>query len=155
MTQSLRTAARLVWYRDLFLSWPLLLSSWIAAALLFSSSPEDKSKGQICAVIALVILTLARRRLALVLGVIAFVASRLVLSINRPTDWRISIGLFVIGLILLWGIGRLHKSRSFRRMLRDELHEFSTEEPTMADLLVNLSGLLSTLVVFYFIFGTR
>jgi hypothetical protein len=152
MNRSRRTSAKIEYYRDLFLVWPLLFSSLATGGLLFSQNADDRSKGVKCAVLALLILVAARRRLALVFGVIAFLASQLVVSVNRPSDWRINIVSYAVGISLLWVLGRLHESRSLRRLLRDDLHEFASDETTMADLLVNLSGLIGIFAVFFVLF---
>jgi hypothetical protein len=139
------------YYWDLFLAWPLLISSLVAGGLLFSQTPDDRIKGAKCAAIATIILLIARRRLALVIAVVALLASRLVVSLHRPADWRINIAMYVTGTVVLWTLGNLHESKSFRRMIRDEL-DASFSEITMADLLVNLAGLLSIFIVLYFLF---
>ena len=139
------------YYWDMFLAWPLLVSSLVAGALLFSHQPDDMIKGAKCAAIATIILLTARRRLGLVIAVVAFLVSRLVASTHRPADWRINIVMYVIGAVVLWVLGRLHESKSFRRMIRDDL-DASFSEITMTDLLVNLSGLLSTFIVLYWLF---
>ncbi len=152
MNERRRSAARLAFYRDLFLFWPFLLSSWIAGALLFSHIPDERAKGLTCAAIAMVCLLASRRRLALVVAAIAFMASRFVQALRRPADLRIDVVIYVVGALLLWAKARLHESKSFRCMLRDYLHEFSSDEPTLIDILVNLAGLLSFFVVTYSIF---
>lgn len=139
------------YYWDLFLMWPLLVSSFMAGGLLFSQQPDDRVKGAKCAALAAIILLIARRRLALVIGVVAFLASRMVGSLRRPADWRIDIAMYVTGTAVLWTLGRLHESKSFRRMIRDEL-DGSFSEITMTDLLVNLAGLLSIFIVVYWLF---
>src|ERR1700687_184532 len=139
------------YYWDLFLVWPLLISSLVAGGLLFSQQPDDRVQGAKCAAIATIILLIARRRLALVIAVVAFLASRLVVSLHRPADWRINIAMYVTGTVMLWTLGRLHESKSFHRMIRDEL-DASFSEITMTDLLVNLAGLLSIMVVLYWLF---
>ncbi len=152
MTRSRRSAARLVFYRDLFLFWPLLLTAWVAGALLLSpNSPEDARKGLICAGVAFACLLLVRRRLALLFALVAFVASRMVSSLRRPSDWRVDVGVYVVGVILLVLVRQLHDSKSLRRLLRDDLHEFSTNETTMPDLLVGLAGLLTAFVVLFLV----
>lgn len=82
---------------------------------------------------------------------VAVIASRLVYSLRRPADWRINIAMYVTGALVLWLLGRLHESKSFRRMIRDDL-DATFSELTMTDLLVNLAGLLSILVVLYSLF---
>jgi len=139
------------YYWDLFLAWPLLISSLVAGSLLFSQQPDDRVKGAECAAIATIILLTARKRLALVIAVVAFLASRLVVSQQRPADWRINIAMCVTGTVVLWTLGRLHESKSLRRMIRDELDP-SFSEITMKDLLVNLAGLLIILIVVYWLF---
>ena len=139
------------YYWDLFLVWPLLVSSLVAGGLLFSQQSGDRIKGAKCAAIATIILLIARRRLVLVIAVVAFLASRVVVSLQRPADWRINIAMYVTGTVVLWTLGRLHESKSFRRMIRDEL-DASFSEITMTDLLVNLGGLLSILIVVYWLF---
>ena len=62
-------------YWDLFLVWPLLVSSLAAGALLFSQQPDDRTRGAKCAAIAVLILLAARRRLGLVIAIAAFLAS--------------------------------------------------------------------------------
>ena len=141
----------LSYYWDLFLVWPLLLSSLVAGGLLFSQQPGDRIKGAKCAAIATIILLIARRRLALVIAVVAFLASRLVVSLQRPADWRINVAMYVTGTLVLWTLGRLHESKSFRRMIRDDL-DASFSEITVTDLLVNLAGLLSIFIVLYWLF---
>lgn len=138
------------YYWDMFLLWPLLISSLLAGALLFSYQPDDRVQGTKCAAIAAVILLTARRRLGLVIGVIAFLASRLVVSLRRPADWRINIAMYATGAVVLWALGRLHESKSFRRMIRDDL-DASFSDVTMIDLLVNLAGLLSILTALYWL----
>jgi hypothetical protein len=137
-------------YSDVFLMWPLLISSLVAGGLLFSQQPRDRVNGAKCAALAVAILLAARRRLLLVIGVIAFLASRLIVSVHRPTDWRIDMAAYIFGAVVLWGLGRLHESRSFRHMIRDDV-DASFPELTLVDLLVNLAGLLSILSVLYWI----
>ena len=139
------------YYRDLFLAWPLFISSLVAGGLLFSQQPDDRVKGAKCAAIATIILLVAWRQLALVIAVVALLASRLVVSLHRPADWRINIAMYVTGTVTLWTLGRLHESKSFHRMIRDEL-DASFSEVTMTDLLVNLAGLLSIMVIVYWLF---
>jgi hypothetical protein len=139
------------YYWDMFLVWPLLISSFVAGGLLFSQQADDRVKGAKCAAIAAIILLTARRRLGLVIGVVAFLASQLVVSLRRPADWRINIAMYVTGAVVLWTLGRLHESKSFRHMIRDDL-DASYSEVTMTDLLVGLAGLLSILSVLYWLF---
>ena len=87
----------------------------------------------------------------MVIAVVAFLASRLVVSIQRPADWRINVAMYVTGTLVLWTLGRLHESKSFRRMIRDDL-DASFSEITVTDLLVNLAGLLSIFIVLYWLF---
>jgi hypothetical protein len=152
MTQSRRGSAKLVFYRDLFLFWPLLLTAWVAGALLLGPhSPDDTRKGLTCAGVALACLLLVRRRLVLLFAIVAFVASRMVSSLRRPSDWRVDVGVYVVGAILLVLVRQLHESKSLRRLLRDNLHEFSTNETTMADLLVGVAGLLTAFVILFLV----
>ena len=58
------------YYWDLFLAWPLVISSIVAGALIFSYQPADRIKGAKCAALAAIILLIARRRLVLVIAVI-------------------------------------------------------------------------------------
>ena len=139
------------YYWDLFLAWPLLISSLVAGSLLFSQQPDDRVKGVKCVAIAAIILLTARRRLGLVIGVVAFLASQFVVSLRRPADWRINIAMYLTGTVVLWTLGRLHESKSFRRMIRDELDP-SFSEITMTDLLVNIAGLLFIFIVLYWLF---
>lgn len=128
-----------------------MISSFVAGGLLFSEQADDRVKGVKCAAIAAIILLTARRRLGLVIGVIgvvAFLASQLVVSLRRPADWRINIAMYVTGAVVLWALGRLHGSMPFRHMIRDDL-DASFSEVTMTDLLVNLAGPLSILNVLY------
>ncbi|MGB7727097.1 MAG: hypothetical protein WBL50_03640 [Candidatus Acidiferrum sp.] len=133
------------------MAWPLFISSLVAGGLLFSQQPDDRVKGAKCAAIATIILLVAWRQLALVIAVVALLASRLVVSLHRPADWRINIAMYVTGTVTLWTLGRLHESKSFHRMIRDEL-DASFSEVTMTDLLVNLAGLLSIMVIVYWLF---
>ena len=149
-SRSRRTSAKLIFYRDLFLFFPLLLTSWAAGALLLGTrSANDTQKGLTYAAVALFCLLLVRRRLALLFAVVAFVASRMVSSLRRPSDWRIDVFVFAVGVIVLVLLRHLHESKLLRRVLHDDLHEFSSDETTLTDLLVGVAGLLTAFVVLY------
>ena len=151
-TSSRRASARLVFYRDLFLFWPLLLTTWVAGAFLFGPHSADETrKGLICAAVAVATLLLVRRRLALLLAMVAFVASLMVRRGWRTVDWRVNVCVFVVGVLLLVLVRQLHESKSLRRLIRDDLHEFVTDEPTMTTLIVGLAGLLTAFVVLFLV----
>src|SRR6266481_8121992 len=126
--------------RDLFLVWPFLLFSIIAVSGLFGAHETDRSyaiKSGICAAMAVL---LARERLMLIAGALAYVSIRLAVALIFVHDSKVLLALMVWGGILL-AIVRFAVKSNWKP-------SYTTEKGMhLLDLVAGLSGLVLAIVV--------
>jgi len=129
------------YYRDTFLIWPFLLSTIGALVNLFSRGQNHRS-GFIAAGISLLLLLLARERIVLIGGALGFCAVQSLVSFFLRHDW--------VGLAVAIPSGAL-----FVVLIRSlKGYKPSYGWPTglsIADLLVGLSSLGLSILVFHWI----
>jgi hypothetical protein len=128
------------YYRDLFLIWPFLLFTITALVNLFSVG-KDHRLGLELAALSILSILLARERIALIGGALGFCFVQSLVSFFIRRDW--------VGLAVAIPTGTLFLV--LIRYLKDYKPSYEWPKGSIVDLLVGLSSLGFSLLVFYWI----
>jgi hypothetical protein len=126
------------YYRDLLLASPFLIFAIAGILRLFD---HRWVVGAECIGISVIALSLARERLLLFLGALAFCALRFLIAVVLTQDWRGYVG-FITTVTLLVAFGRL---------ARNHKPSYNWPEGSIVELLLGLTSFILALKVFLLI----